>query len=214
MPHGFHQPMANSPPVSEAQVGIDVKLDLNRQEIIFEEGQTCPVFAGHWIVVNSAGTLLLQSSFLSSTLADRDIGRPSDHYRVEDTSLFPTIKLSELPVTRLSMPSGAGLPPTMHAHKSTVPTPATSPPPPAIVSAKLSVYNQNFDDLDEVGKAESIVMLLETLPPIKEMKAYLLQMSRFSEPSLKTWKDRISPAALGMLRKCSTLSSPPYIFTF
>jgi len=67
-------------------------------------------------------------------------------------------------------------------------------------TAKLAIYDQNFDDLDEIGKAESIVMLLETLPPINEMRTYLLQMSRFSEPSLKTWKDRISPAALGILR--------------
>jgi ubiquitin-conjugating enzyme E2 Q len=83
---------------------------------------------------------------------------------------------------------------------STVPTPATTPPPPAIMAAKLAIYDQNFDDLDEIGKSESIVMLLDTLPPINEMRTYLLQMSRFSEPSLKTWKDRISPAALGILR--------------
>jgi ubiquitin-conjugating enzyme E2 Q len=57
MPNAYHQPIVNSPPVIETQVGIDVKLDLNRQEVIFEEGQTCPVFAGHWIVVNAAGTL-------------------------------------------------------------------------------------------------------------------------------------------------------------
>jgi ubiquitin-conjugating enzyme E2 Q len=87
------------------------------------------------------------------------------------------------------------------ANMSTVPaTPATTPPPTPIIAVKLAIYNQNFDDLDDIGKAESIVLLLETLPPVKEMRAYLLQQGRSSEPSLKTWKDRISPAALGMLR--------------
>lgn len=42
-------------------------------------------------------------------------------------------------------------------------------------------------------------MLIETLPSVREMQQYLLQQST-SEPSLRTWKDRISPAALGILR--------------
>jgi ubiquitin-conjugating enzyme E2 Q len=43
-------------------------------------------------------------------------------------------------------------------------------------------------------------MLLETLPSIKELRTYLVQQSRSSEPSLRTWKERVSPAALGILR--------------
>jgi ubiquitin-conjugating enzyme E2 Q len=54
--YNYHQPQVNSPTTSEAQVGLDIKLDLNHQEIIFEEGQACPVQAGHWIVVSVAGT--------------------------------------------------------------------------------------------------------------------------------------------------------------
>jgi ubiquitin-conjugating enzyme E2 Q len=43
-------------------------------------------------------------------------------------------------------------------------------------------------------------MLLELLPSIKEMRTFLIQQGRFSEPNLRGWNDRISPAALGMLR--------------
>jgi len=63
MPHAYHVPISNPPPATETQVGLDVKLDLNRQEVIFEEGQTCPVYTGHWIVVNAPGILLTQKSF-------------------------------------------------------------------------------------------------------------------------------------------------------
>ena len=54
--------------------------------------------------------------------------------------------------------------------------------------------------MDDLKKADTIVMLLELLPPIKEMRSYLVQQSRFSEPNLRVWKERISPAALGLLR--------------
>lgn len=43
-------------------------------------------------------------------------------------------------------------------------------------------------------------MLLETLPTIKKMRSYLVQLSRSAEPKLSTWKNRVSPAALGILR--------------
>lgn len=66
--------------------------------------------------------------------------------------------------------------------------------------AKIAVYNQNFDDMNDADKSETIVTLLQTLPSVKEMGAYLTQQSRFSEPSLKAWKERVSPAALGILR--------------
>lgn len=51
----YHLPQSSSPTTNEVQAGLDVKIDLNRQEIIFEEGQACPVQAGHWIVVTVAG---------------------------------------------------------------------------------------------------------------------------------------------------------------
>lgn len=81
-----------------------------------------------------------------------------------------------------------------------VATPATTPPPPFLIPATFQVYNQNFDDMDDVSKSETIVTLLETLPSVLEMRTYLTQQCRRSEPSLLAWKDRVSPAALGLLR--------------
>ena len=121
-------------------------------------------------------------------------GQDAVHHRVEDTSLYPTVKLSNVGVTQKSAYA-----PTLGT--AAVPaTPATTPPPLMLVPATMMKYDQMFDDMDDVGKAESIVMLLETLPTIKEFRSYLVRQARSSEPSLRTWKERVSPAALGILR--------------
>jgi hypothetical protein len=70
----------------------------------------------------------------------------------------------------------------------------------SIIEAYLTVYQTNFDDLREEDRADTIVMLLETVPSVKEMRTFLVHRGRHSEPSLTEWKDRISPAALGLLR--------------
>lgn len=64
----------------------------------------------------------------------------------------------------------------------------------------MTIYNNNFDEMADHHKAETIVMALETLPSISAIRAYLVEQSRTSEPNLRAWKDRISPAALGILR--------------
>lgn len=43
-------------------------------------------------------------------------------------------------------------------------------------------------------------MLLDTLPTIKELQSYLVTQGRSSEPNLRLWKQRVSPATLGILR--------------
>lgn len=78
--------------------------------------------------------------------------------------------------------------------------PLANPLTTGIVAAKMEIYNQNFDDMPEAIKAEAIILLLETLPPIKEIREYLAQQSRVMQPSLRNWKERITPAALGLLR--------------
>lgn len=65
---------------------------------------------------------------------------------------------------------------------------------------EMTIYNLNFDEISENQKAATMVMLLETIPSIAEMRIYLKQQKHLSQPSLQSWTDRISPAALGLLR--------------
>ena len=156
---------------------MEVKYDVGRQEIVFPDvAGLLPVYKGDWVVMNAVGQIPI-------------------HHRVEDTSLYPTVKLSDVGVTQKNG-AHANLP-----APSVIPdTPATTPPPPMLIPVAMTKYDLMFDDLDEVGKAESIVMLLETLPTIKELRSYLVHQGRSSEPKLTTWKERVSPAALGILR--------------
>ncbi|KAK2629920.1 hypothetical protein QTJ16_000740 [Diplocarpon rosae] len=170
--------ISNSSPIDDlAKTEIDIRFDQNRQEVTFDNLQSSPVRNGEWVVIKPADHRLT-----------------SEHYRVEDISLFPTIKLSSTPVTRNG---GAA---NSLALTSIVVTPATTPPPANLLPATMTVYSRNFDDMTETEKAETIVMLIESLPSIRDLRTYLIHQSRNTEPNLKTWKDRISPAALGILR--------------
>ncbi|CZR58141.1 related to ubiquitin conjugating enzyme [Phialocephala subalpina] len=164
-------------PADVASLLHDVQFDINRHEMLFDAGQSCPVRIGEWVVVTV-------------------VGRNPEHYRVEDISFFPTVNLS--PAVNQGGTLNAPVPPKDSS--ANLATPATTPPPSTIVPAKMVVYNQNFDDMNDADKSETIVTLLQTLPSVKEMGAYLTQQSRYSEPSLKAWKERVSPAALGILR--------------
>ncbi|XMA17142.1 hypothetical protein WAI453_009933 [Rhynchosporium graminicola] len=152
----------------------EVKLDSQHQEVTFELSLTsCPVRNGDWVVIAASG-----------------------HFRVEDISYFPLVKLSSTAISRL----GNGMDVSSFNQPAVPATPATTPPPPSMLQTTLAIYNQNFDEMDDLQKGESIVMLLETLPSVRELRTFLIQQSRDSEPSLKNWKERVSPAALGMLR--------------
>lgn len=89
-------------------------------------------------------------------------------------------------------------PPTATAVVSATPT--ATPLVPGVVAATMAVYQHHLDDMNDEEKCASIIMLIETLPSIRDLRAYLAQQSRNTEPNLKGWKERISPAALGLLR--------------
>lgn len=52
------QPLLGPTSTNDTLSGLDVKLDVNRQELIFEDIHVCPLQVGNWIVVNVAGTHL------------------------------------------------------------------------------------------------------------------------------------------------------------
>jgi ubiquitin-conjugating enzyme E2 Q len=183
-------PTTETPTAETQEPSVDhmeVNYNHNYREIVFNPGQLCPVRNGDWIVITTGGKF--------------DVQRQSVHYQVTDISLYPTVKLSE-PVNAptntpdmMPRPLGDPAPPALSPS-----TPSTTPPPGSVVAATMSIYNQNFDDMADSMKAGSIVMLLATLPSIKDIRAYLVEQSSVCEPSLRGWKERISPAALGLLR--------------
>jgi ubiquitin-conjugating enzyme E2 Q len=184
------QPLTQNKTVDRLTESYNVKYDQNLKEVVFDEENSCPLRRGDWIVLTTV------------------IDRVSTHHRVIDV-LGPTAKLSSVVVNRSSAITVRDnfvantivtntAKPTAGPVKS--PTPAVTPPLSVPSPMVLQVYDKNFDDLTVNQKCECIKMLLETIPSIKEMKKYLRQQQKVAEPSLRTWIDRISPAALGLLR--------------
>ncbi|KAK6507399.1 hypothetical protein TWF481_005832 [Arthrobotrys musiformis] len=65
----------------------------------------------------------------------------------------------------------------------------------------FGVYDQNFDELADSFQRNSIVQMLDTLPSVNEMREWLIVNTKVGEEaSLKTWRNRISPSALLLLR--------------
>lgn len=175
------------------------RLDKRKMELIFEPGKKAPLQLGSWISMELSGP-----------------GNGVSHCRVREI-MYPTVRISA-PVTPKaieSIPSQATTS-TSISHKglSAVPsgstpkpiTPAATPPPVASTDSSLpyqevqfSIYEQNFDDLSDANKQRSICMLLDTLPSVSDMKDFL-HKSGGQEISLRHWCDRISDAALGILR--------------
>ena len=177
----------------------NAKFDSQKMELLFPTASVkIPLHVGSWVVVGGNGPH-----------EDRL------HCRVIEI-IFPTVRLGP-PITRpwknpapKSGPA-APLPPPRRLFRgnqtglSQTLTPATTPPtstPNTLSSSQdmeFIIYDRNFDDLSDHEKYPTICMLLDTLPTIPEMKEYLLGKGS-QEPSLRAWTDRISPAALGLLR--------------
>jgi ubiquitin-conjugating enzyme E2 Q len=173
------QPTLAVTPGSETLEGYKAKLNRETYEILFEKGTTLPVKVGDWICFNSS---------------KQDGSEKLEHCRVIETHLFPVIKIS-IPVSKPSMDPVDSLPQHQGA------TPAT-PKPPKFGSSTYEdltfyIYNSNFDMLSDGQKRGAIVAQLDLLPPVKELKEYLL---RNRASNLASWTERISPVASGILR--------------
>jgi ubiquitin-conjugating enzyme E2 Q len=93
--------------------------------------------------------------------------------------------------------TGAILESDVAGTSSSTPTPAVTPPLSRLMPVTMAIYNRNFDDLADSEKCQEMVQLIDTLPSIREMSRYLKQQQT---PNIRVWGDRISPAALGLLR--------------
>jgi ubiquitin-conjugating enzyme E2 Q len=153
---------------------FETNLDAQKMELVFADPKaSCPVKVGDWVVI------------------DCKVLKGRTHTRVEETILWPVVRLQR-----------NGICPSASSEASSTPTPATTPKPipPGLTAAKVYIYNQSFDELPDAQKQQSIADLLDTLPAIQEMKAYLVQKQHSQDPTLKNWRDRLSSSTLNLLR--------------
>lgn len=170
------------------QAAYAMKLNLDNREMLFEDRtKPCPVRGNDWITLRF----------------DDDPGKVF-HCRVVDASYYPSVRVSEplepaAPDASLSARHlyGSGYPPTMSAPPALKPVSKRPFNTNEFQPAKFEIYNQNFDDLSEENKRQVICALLDLLPPIKDLRHYLV---RKAQSSLSAWTDRLSPAVLGLLR--------------
>ena len=191
---------SNPPKVVQKPVTHRARFDRQRMELIFPPGAAQVLYPGNWV------------SFVLPTPPEERY-----HCRVNE-ALHPTVRLGA-PIVRAMKKTGKveqstalaasqrHLSATNIANKPTTLTPATTPPPATTAEnpihqhpeVQLIVYDHNFDDLDDHEKQSSICTLLETLPSVQQMGDHL-RLKGGQDTSLRQWAERISPAALGVLR--------------
>ncbi|KAF2493350.1 hypothetical protein BU16DRAFT_465013 [Lophium mytilinum] len=155
-----------------------MRFDTSKLEMIFDApNEPCPFRNGDWVIIRTA-----------------DNPTRSLHCRIVETNFFPVVKVSE-PVVPASVLPDNSLGPNHGAPN--YPKPPVGIVPSNFIPATYYPYNQNFDELHEFYKRQAIYSLLDCLPSVADMRLYLL---RKAQSGLNTWVDRISPAALGILR--------------
>lgn len=201
------QPLPTAKVIPPTSLKHSAKFDRANMELIFPPGEKT-LHAGQWIYLIVPG-----------------IPEERMHCRVIE-ALHPTVRLgppaARIPVgvDKIMQRTSTGVKDHRNPQSSTsqvqyqstsnrpsLPstlTPAATPPPSVIETtsfpeAKFVIYDQKFDDLPEYEKQQSICMLLDTLPSVRQMKDFMLSRDG-KNTSLRAWSDRISPAALGVLR--------------
>ncbi|KAI9823559.1 MAG: hypothetical protein M1819_001166 [Sarea resinae] len=152
--------------------------DSSAPELVFSSESTrCPIKPGDWIVLSLSGP-----------------PKAELHCRVEDTASYPKIKLG--PPVKIGETVG-----NAETLGQAPPQPSRTPllPTGKLNDGTFKIYDTDFDEVSTEHKQQSICTLLDTLPSVLEMKKYLEQ-GRATNATLAGWTERISPAALGVLR--------------
>ncbi|KAK3670280.1 hypothetical protein LTR78_009834 [Recurvomyces mirabilis] len=175
--------VGRQPPVVEKKVEPDalptyeVGYDADRLELIFfNMPEHCPVRRGSWIVLKMQGT----------------VDASEVHCRVADVTYYPTISID--PPLILPTTANFATAQTTTSKTTKTVTPATTP---KWAQARFQIYEQDFEKLDKNGKCLSICKLLDTIPNVKDLQDYL---AKNRPADLKFWVNRLSPAALSLLR--------------
>ncbi|KAF2840195.1 hypothetical protein M501DRAFT_1002497 [Patellaria atrata CBS 101060] len=175
-------PSATAGNITQPKV-YEMRFDRSRLELIFDTQATCPVSPGSWIVIQLPNSK-----------------EPHLHCRVVETTFFPTVKVTgPIPLNTYDPRQhyvGSYGPSNLSAPVEQWPliTPATTP---GLVPASFYIYDINFDLMSARQKQDVICDMLDTLPSVQEMRRWLLQNPM---KDLQKWVERISPAALGILR--------------
>lgn len=185
------------------------KFDHRTMELLFPPGEKY-LRVGQWICLHSASkdsetpihcrvietlypVVRLGTPIHLKEASSQMTRQPSqlpEQQRAHQTHASTHNEPTRVPVSQQFRPSPHG-----HGVRS-----APTPPPSSVLSeVEFNIYDQNFDDLEPTEKLNTICMLLNTLPSVTEMKRFLQSMNGI-DTSLRSWHDRISPAALGMLR--------------
>lgn len=162
---------------------FSVGFDRDRLEMIFfEKPAVCPVRRGDWIVMKPTGT----------------VDAAELHCRIADVTYYPTISVSE-PISIVAATVDAAQKATSTGAPNLAPVtkPATPAATPKWAPASFCIYNEDFKALNQGEKCMAICKLLDTLPTVKEMQEYL---AKRHPADLKNWVERLSPAALSLLR--------------
>lgn len=170
------------------------KFDQTKMELIFPHGEK-PLRVGHWIYLSvpSVPEQRLHCRVIEAIYPTVRLGKTFSRDSISiEKSPVPVLKPVE--EERLRVRQLTTDVPTFESAN----TPATSLPA-SLIKVEFLIYDQKFDDLSDDEKLRSICMLLDTLPSVKQMKDFL-QSKNSKDVSLRAWHDRISPAALGILR--------------
>ncbi|GAB7356511.1 hypothetical protein MBLNU459_g7260t1 [Dothideomycetes sp. NU459] len=161
-----------------------VKFDRDRREILFEESleqESCPVRVGDWISIELTGT--------SAPTADL-------HCRVTEITAYPSVRvgpLIDLNHTEDLYQVAARVSGENQASSKADPDKTI----PKFTAAAVEKYDINFDELGVSAQRIAVQKLISSLPSVQDMKEYLASQHT---PDLKSWGDRISPSARGILR--------------
>ena len=180
-PYRYQRPSNVSPSTKstdQASSGSATRLDAQKWELVAGDYTgPCPLKKGDWLVIDCKNL------------------EAQTHTRVEDTSLWPVVKLGQ----KIRPSKSATVDPYSVA-PATTPVHTPRPMPAGLLEANYYVYDQGFDHLSDVKKQNGITLLLDTLPKVQEMKEFLERKSYGREAKLKDWRHRISDSALNLLR--------------
>ena len=168
---------SHSPPSQKNKPtkSFDVKYDRRLGEILFPVvGTSCPLRSGEWLAIELEGRA---GSF---------------HCRVSDTSGFPSVRVG--PHINCTTTDGT----TDDIVSSPTAVDVDSVTSAVWLPASVEKYDLNFDEVNDAESKRGIITnLIRCLPSVAAMKVYLMSQR---SPDLAKWTDKISPAALGVLR--------------